>query len=149
MPWYVTLTQKIGGGPLTAVVQFFASDQAYFTATNSTAAPPGGYPTRKAAQAVADKYNKQPASKKTVTQPANIPEGSTQGVGFSLPDPVAGLVGVLKAFYDQLTKASMWKSLAWIVLGAAFLIVGLLLWVGPSAVRMSPLGSLARGASGR
>ena len=50
----------------------------------------------------------------------------------------------LTGFYDVLTNGKMWRSLGWLVLGAIFMLIGILWLIGPSASRMSPLGAAKR-----
>lgn len=45
-------------------------------------------------------------------------------------DALASVGSVLRAFFDELTNAAMWKSLGWGVIGAVFLIVGIVVWSG-------------------
>lgn len=57
-----------------------------------------------------------------------------------LPNPLAGLLSplshlaaVFDAVYRQLTKASMWRSLGWTVLGGILLIAGIVWWAKTEA----------------
>lgn len=64
----------------------------------------------------------------------------------SVPDPLAplaGIAGSLEAFFTALTDGKMWRSLGWIILGIALMIIGVVLWIGPSAARRSPVGAVA------
>jgi hypothetical protein len=142
MPWYVELSTPAGNpGAVTATVVEFASDAAFTKATNSTPSPKGGYPAKAAAQAVADKYNGQPAGSKNTGTPPNIPTGTAVNVpGFGLPSPFADVASALSAFYDKLTDGKMWRSLGWLLLGIALILAGVLMWIGPSAARQSPIG---------
>lgn len=51
--------------------------------------------------------------------------GDVLGVGSSLSDTAA----TLTAFFAEITDGKMWRSLAWIVLGAALLLLGIALWL--------------------
>jgi hypothetical protein len=83
-----------------------------------------GFPTKAAAQAAADAFNKNPGP----------PVGGVTGpsVAPNLTNPVGGIfeVGaVLKAFFQQITRVEMWRSLGWIALGVVMIIVGASLWL--------------------
>jgi hypothetical protein len=149
MPWYVELSTPANNpGAVTASVVEFANDAAFTKATNSTPNPAGGYPTKAAAQAAADKFNGQPAGSKTVGNSPNIPTGTAVNTpGFGLPSPFASIENALSAFYDKLTDGKMWRSLGWLALGILLMLLGLAMWIGPSAMRRSPLG-MAREALG-
>jgi hypothetical protein len=57
---------------------------------------------------------------------------SGQEQGFfsgNLPNPLAGIAGALAAFYHAVTDGKMWRSLAWILLGVALIITGIVLWM--------------------
>jgi hypothetical protein len=84
------------------------------------------------------------------SKPAKTPQeaqkeiaGQTQTKGL---DPLAGIAGSLTGFYHALTDGKMWRSLGWIILGIVLMLTGVLLWIGPSAERMSPLGVLGNAA---
>lgn len=67
------------------------------------------------------------------------------GVGLSLPNPLSGLEAIAKIFGDfsrAVTDGKMWRSLGWLLLGILLMLAGVLLWIGPSAARRSPLGVL-------
>jgi hypothetical protein len=57
--------------------------------------------------------------------------------------PLAGIAGSLEAFFHALTDGKLWRSLAWILLGILLMLLGAFLWIGPAAVRRSPLGMAA------
>jgi len=59
----------------------------------------------------------------------------------------SSIQNALSAFYDKLTDGKMWRSLGWMLLGVVLMIIGVALWIGPSALRKSPLG-IARQALG-
>lgn len=104
-----------------------------------------GYPTQAEAEA---NPNTVPAIAKaqvnawifnaqgTVTShAASAAEGAVENVsGFS------SVQNALSAFYDKITDGKMWRSLGWLLLGAALIITGIGLWIGPAAERRSPLG---------
>jgi hypothetical protein len=59
--------------------------------------------------------------------------------------PLAGIAGSLEAFFGAVTDGKLWRSLGWILLGILLMLAGVLLWIGPSAARRSPLGMAAGG----
>lgn len=63
----------------------------------------------------------------------------------ALPNPLAAL-GSLEAFYKLVTDGKLWRSLGWLLLGIALMLLGVLLWIGPSAARRSPAGIAAQTA---
>lgn len=84
----------------------------------------GPYPSKSAAEAALGK-NHGPAP------------GSTG------PQDTPGLAGideigaVLKAFFQQLTRAAMWRCLGWIVLGFLMLGVGVYMWLTKEGIAPS------------
>ena len=69
--------------------------------------------------------------------------------GASASNPLAGIgdiAAAMKAFYSAVTDGKMWRSLAWILLGAVLMLAGILLWIGPSASRSIPGGGAVAGA---
>lgn len=66
----------------------------------------------------------------------DITEKAAASTNFNpLPNPLAGLLAplaelaaVFHAVFQQVTKASMWRSLGWIVLGGVLLIAGIVWW---------------------
>lgn len=105
----------------------------------------GPYPTRAAAQAQ--------AKADTAAQAAGTETGSGGTGTSSNPktniniDPLAGIAGSLEAFFGALTDGKMWRSIGWILLGILLMLLGVALWIGPSAARRSPIG-LAAGQLG-
>lgn len=88
-----------------------------------------GFPTKTAAQTAADAFNRQPGS----------PLGGVDAPGAfpSIPNPLSGITevgAVLKAFFQQITRVEMWRSLGWIALGAVLLILGVYLWLHKEGV---------------
>jgi hypothetical protein len=83
-----------------------------------------GFPTKAAAQAAANAFNKNPGPPLGgVTGPSVVPK---------ISNPVAGIAevgAVLKAFFQQITRAEMWRSLGWTVLGFLLMIIGAALWL--------------------
>lgn len=68
------------------------------------------------------------------------------GAGVTTPQQLATEVPgihVAEAIWTQLTNAKMWKSLGWLLLGIVLMLAGVLLWIGPSAARRSPIGMAA------
>ena len=49
----------------------------------------------------------------------------------------------LSGFYTVLTNVKMWRSLGWLALGLMLMFTGIVLLIGPSAARRSPLGVVA------
>lgn len=50
----------------------------------------------------------------------------------------------LSGFYDVITNGKMWRSLGWLLLGIVLMFVGISMFIGPSASRLSPLGIARR-----
>lgn len=46
----------------------------------------------------------------------------------------------LGAIWADLSNGKLWRSLGWLLLGIVLMLLGLLLWIGPSAARRSPAG---------
>jgi hypothetical protein len=63
----------------------------------------------------------------------------------SLAGPFTGLVHVVEAIWTELTDGKMWRSVGWLLLGVALMLLGVAWWIGPSAARRSPLGLAAEG----
>lgn len=105
-----------------------ADYQSTYGQTPANAGIPGqtnaGFPTKAAAQKAADAFNKNPGPAiGGVTGPSVLP---------NITNPVGGIfeVGaVLKAFFQQITRVEMWRSLAWIVAGVVLILVGVTLWM--------------------
>lgn len=55
----------------------------------------------------------------------------------------AGMVTIIEAVWAKVTDAKMWKSAGWLLLGIALMLAGMLLWIGPSAERRSPIALAA------
>jgi hypothetical protein len=58
-----------------------------------------------------------------------------------LPNPLSGIdrVGaVLEAGYKRITDAAMWRSIGWLLLGLALIVIGIRLWLGKTAVPAAP-----------
>lgn len=65
------------------------------------------------------------------------PESSTNITVPQIPNPVGGIfevAAVFKAFFQQITRVEMWRSLAWIVGGAIMVIAGAVLWLKKEGV---------------
>jgi Na+/phosphate symporter len=58
------------------------------------------------------------------------------------------LAETIGAFFDEITNANMWKSLGWLLLGIALMLLGVLWWIGPSAARSGPGQIAAEAARG-
>lgn len=90
---------------------------------------------------------KGPYSSKAAAQgKADDATSAAKSTEISLPnlDPLSGIAGSLTAFYDAITDGKLWRSLAWVVLGVLVMLLGVALWIGPSASRASPLGLATR-----
>ena len=70
---------------------------------------------------------------------ANPGAGVTSGVA----GPLVAMVGVFEAAWTMLTDGKMWRSLGWLLLGIVLMLLGVALWIGPSAERASPIGIAA------
>lgn len=73
---------------------------------------------------------------------ANANAEATVTGGFS------SVSNALTAFYRKVTDGKMWRSLGWLLLGIALIIAGLVLWIGPGAVKASPYGRAASAIRG-
>lgn len=97
-------------------------------------------------------YTTQAAAQTTASSPATSATGTTtSGAADNFPnitDPLSGLAGSITAFYHAATDGKMWRSLGWIILGILLMWIGMLLWIGPSAGRASPIGVAAATARG-
>jgi hypothetical protein len=70
-----------------------------------------------------------------------VPEG--QAAASAVTDPLTGVAGALEAFYQAITDGKTWRSIGWLLLGILLMIVGVALWIGPSAARRNPIGIAA------
>lgn len=148
MPWFVVLSVPANdpNGIITASVVEYPTEAAFTKATNIIPAKSGPnqdeFTTKAAAQAAANAYNGKPASQKNLGSPGPAPAGASavNTPGFTLPNPFGDVASALSAFYAQVTKASMWKSLGWVLLGILIMLIGILLWTGPGALKASPYG---------
>lgn len=61
----------------------------------------------------------------------------------AIPSPFGDVAGALSAFYDKLTDGKMWRSVGWLGLGVWLILAGLLLWIGPTAFKATPVGRAA------
>ena len=133
----------------------WTANGAYTIAGVSWQVDAGPFPTRKQAQQWAPKPlsafdwvasavagvligagNQQPSTA--------VPEGQVAaGAADPLVAPLAGLAGSAEAFFGALTDGKMWRSLGWVLLGIVLMLFGVLLWIGPSAARRSPIGAVA------
>ena len=67
------------------------------------------------------------------------PGAVQQATGVSIPS-FSSVESALSAFYDKVTDGKMWRSLGWLILGVFLIVFGLILWIGPGALRASPYG---------
>ena len=100
------------------------------------------YPTQQAAQAApAQTLNATQVHifEQVVLEGPGIGQGffglgqNAAQVGHDLASPIEGIAeigAVLKAFFTALTDVSMWRSLFYIVFGAALIFAGIRLWLG-------------------
>lgn len=97
-------------------------------------------------QAAADAYmTSQGGGADVSNSPATGAANAGAAAAARLPDTASAL----SAFYDKVTDGKMWRSLGWLVLGVVLIVIGLVLWLGPAAVKASPYGrafSAVRGA---
>ncbi len=68
--------------------------------------------------------------------------GSSSG---NLPNPLAAL-GTFEAFFKVITDVTLWRSLAWIAIGAWMIMTGIGLWLGIPQTLLRVAGSAGRGA---
>lgn len=100
------------------------------------------------AQAVAaKKYPGSPAGQNLTSQGTSTPPSGNASV--SPLTRFTDIATALSAFYAKVTDGKMWRSVGWLLLGVVLIIFGLVLWIGPGAVKASPYGrafSAIRGA---
>ena len=73
-----------------------------------------------------------------------VPEGQAAATAADLLlGPLAAIGGSFEAFFTAVTDGKMWRSLGWILLGLGLMYLGVFLWIGPSAARLSPIGAAA------
>jgi len=73
----------------------------------------------------------------------SVTQQATQAVSQEVtgnPATFSSIQNALSAFYDKVTDGKMWRSLGWLLLGALLMLAGILMLIGPSAARRSPLG---------
>lgn len=140
MPFYVLLLSPPGSGVAEAMVEGPMTAQQFeakFGITPANSGVPGetdqGWTTEAEAQAVADKYNKQPPSKReSGTNPPDAPSDFPK-----LSNPLDGIQEIghwLGVVVTAITDVSMWRSLGWLLLGGILLISGLFLWLKDKGV---------------
>ena len=69
---------------------------------------------------------------------------ATTNFAAGIPSPLSGIAGALSAFFAVVSDGKMWRSLGWIVAGIVLMIIGVALWIGPSAARATPYGAAAK-----
>ena len=73
-----------------------------------------------------------------------VPEGQAAAQAADpLLQPLAGIAGSFEAFFKAVTDGKTWRSVGWILLGILLMLFGVLLWIGPSGARRSPIGLAA------
>ena len=77
-----------------------------------------------------------------VLQTAGPAEATVPNISFS--GFFGPLVTALEAIWAGATDGKFWRSLGWIILGIVLMLAGVLLWIGPSAGRRSPVGMAAQ-----
>lgn len=60
-----------------------------------------------------------------------------------ISNPFSSIQNALSAFYDVVTNGKMWRSLGWLLLGVLLIIFGIVLWIGPTAFKATPIGRVA------
>jgi predicted phage tail protein len=91
------------------------------------------------AQAAAEARKEFPAGKAPTTSvPAQL--ANTAG-GIPGASAFSSAANALTGFYDVVTNGKMWRSLGWLLLGIVLMFIGIAMFIGPSASRMSPLGA--------
>jgi hypothetical protein len=78
------------------------------------------------------------ASGNGAAAPAAAAAGAS--TGGAIPSAFGDVASALSAFYDKLTDGKMWRSLGWLLLGVLLITFGLILWLGPGALKASPYG---------
>lgn len=100
----------------------------------------GPYPNQAAANAAIpaiQKAHPAPGEVQQVTAGGQPSAAAGGGINFS------SIQNALTAFYDKVTDGKMWRSLGWLLLGILLIIAGLILWIGPTAFKASPIGRVA------
>lgn len=91
---------------------------------------PGGPYTTKAAAAAAIPG----------IQAANPAPGALQQAANSAVPGLSDTASAITDIWAKVRDGKMWRSLGWLALGVFLMILGLILWVGPSAFKASPYG---------
>jgi len=94
----------------------------------------GPYATKADAQqaVTSGSAKKPPSTAQASNQPSlsNVPVvGPVIGGITSDVQAIGDVAAALEAFFSAITDAKMWKSLGWLLLGVAFLTMGILLWL--------------------
>lgn len=53
---------------------------------------------------------------------------------------VNSITDAVSAIWDKISDGKMWRSLGWLALGVFLIIFGLILWLGPTAFKATPVG---------
>jgi hypothetical protein len=94
------------------------------------------------AQAAAEAKKEFPAGK-TPTTSVSSQVANTAG-GIPGASEFSSAANALSGFYTVITNGKMWRSLGWLLLGIVLMFIGIAMFIGPSASRMSPLGAARR-----
>lgn len=83
------------------------------------------------------KANPAPGEVQQVTAGGQSGAAAGGGVNFS------SVQNALTGFYDKVTDGKMWRSLGWLLLGILLILSGLAMWLGPTALKQTPIGRIA------
>lgn len=162
MAWYVELTfnPKSTSGDVTAVVVQYANAAAFEKATGALPSqtmpasfrqePDKGFPTKAAAQAFANSFNKS-GQGKGATGAAPYNDYINAGLPGSTPaNPLSGLAAI-GDFFNKLSDANTWLRVFEVGLGIVLIAVGVAHMTGipnvvASAVGATPVGRAAKAA---
>lgn len=90
------------------------------------------------AQAAAEAKKEFPSGKTPTTSVAGQIANTAGASAFT------STTNALSSFYTVITNGKMWRSLGWLLLGIVLMFIGIALFIGPSASRLSPLGAARR-----
>lgn len=67
-------------------------------------------------------------------------QNAAQGGGIN----ISSVTDAIAAIWDKLKDGKMWRSLGWLLLGILLIFFGLVLWLGPTAFKATPVGRVLR-----
>jgi hypothetical protein len=119
--WWVVETPDVHLGTVTpSIVQAATRTEAEQKGNGAVVAGP--FQTQQEAQQALNGISSQPGS--------DI--AAKGGPTFHIPNPLHGIdevAGAVTGFFGVLTDVTLWRSLGWLLLGVALIILGLYLWL--------------------